>query len=81
VSKKNWLHGALNGNSHSLIFPAFYRMWMFNGVSVILTLITYLFNIRLILLVNLRVPWNAGKLSRGLTSSGLSISVQLHIVS
>jgi hypothetical protein len=32
-------------------------------------------------LLNLRVPWNAGKLSSGLTSSGLSISVQLHIVS
>jgi hypothetical protein len=31
--------------------------------------------------LNLRVPWNAGKLSSGLTSSGLSISVQLRIVS
>jgi hypothetical protein len=31
--------------------------------------------------LNLRVPWNAGKLSSGLTSSGFSISVQLHIVS
>jgi hypothetical protein len=31
--------------------------------------------------LNLRVPRNAGKLSSGLTSSGLSISVQLHIVS
>jgi hypothetical protein len=31
--------------------------------------------------LNLRVPWNAGKLSSGLTSSGLSISVQLHVVS
>jgi hypothetical protein len=28
-----------------------------------------------------RVPWNAGKLSSGLTSSGLSSSAQLHIVS
>jgi hypothetical protein len=32
-------------------------------------------------LVNLRVPWNAGQLSSGLTSSGLSSSAQLHIVS
>jgi hypothetical protein len=31
--------------------------------------------------LNLRVPRNAGKLSSGLASSGLSISVQLHIVS
>jgi hypothetical protein len=31
--------------------------------------------------LNLRVPWNAGKLSSGLTSSGLSVSAQLHIVS
>jgi hypothetical protein len=31
--------------------------------------------------LNLRVPCNAGKLSSGLASSGLSISVQLHIVS
>jgi hypothetical protein len=31
--------------------------------------------------LNLRVPWNAGKLSSGLTSSGLSSSVQLHRVS
>jgi hypothetical protein len=31
--------------------------------------------------LNLQVPRNAGKLSSGLTSSGLSISVQLHIVS
>jgi hypothetical protein len=31
--------------------------------------------------LNLRVPLNAGKLSSGLTSSGLSGSVQLHIVS
>jgi hypothetical protein len=28
--------------------------------------------------LKLRVPWNAGKLSRGLTSSGLSSSAQLH---
>jgi hypothetical protein len=28
--------------------------------------------------LNLRVPWNAGKLSNGLTSSGLSSSAQLH---
>jgi hypothetical protein len=31
--------------------------------------------------LNLRVPLIAGKLSSGLTSSGLSISAQLHIVS
>jgi hypothetical protein len=31
--------------------------------------------------IDLRVPLNAGKLSSGLTSSGLSVSVQLHIVS
>jgi hypothetical protein len=31
--------------------------------------------------LNLRVPWNAGKLSSGLTSSGLSVSAQLHRVS
>jgi hypothetical protein len=31
--------------------------------------------------LNLRVPWNAGKLSSGLTSSGLSSSAQLHRVS
>jgi hypothetical protein len=31
--------------------------------------------------LNLRVPRNAGKLSSGLTSSGLSSSAQLHIVS
>jgi hypothetical protein len=31
--------------------------------------------------LNLRVPSNAGKLSSGLTSSGLSSSAQLHIVS
>jgi hypothetical protein len=31
--------------------------------------------------LNLRVPRNAGKLSSGLTSRGLSSSVQLHIVS
>jgi hypothetical protein len=31
--------------------------------------------------LNLRVPWNAGKLSNSLTSSGLSSSAQLHIVS
>jgi hypothetical protein len=31
--------------------------------------------------LKLRVPWNAGKLSGVLTSSGLSSSVQLHIVS
>jgi hypothetical protein len=31
--------------------------------------------------LNLRVPLNAGKLSRGLASSGLSSSAQLHIVS
>jgi hypothetical protein len=29
-------------------------------------------------LLNLRVPWNSGKLSSGLTSSGLSSSAQLH---
>jgi hypothetical protein len=33
------------------------------------------------LVLNLRVPRNAGKLSSGLASSGLSASVQLHIVS
>jgi hypothetical protein len=32
-------------------------------------------------ILNLRVPWNAGKLSSGLTSSDLSSSAQLHIVS
>jgi hypothetical protein len=31
--------------------------------------------------LNLRVPGNAGKLSSGVTSSGLSSSAQLHIVS
>jgi hypothetical protein len=31
--------------------------------------------------LNLRVPLNAGKLSSGLTSSGLSSNVQLHRVS
>jgi hypothetical protein len=31
--------------------------------------------------LNLRVPCNAGKLSSGLASSGLSSSVQFHIVS
>jgi hypothetical protein len=31
--------------------------------------------------LNLPVPWNAGKLSNGLTSSGLSSSTQLHKVS
>jgi hypothetical protein len=31
--------------------------------------------------LNLRVPRNAGKLSSGLTSSGLSGSAQIHIVS
>jgi hypothetical protein len=31
--------------------------------------------------LNLRVPWNAGKLSSGLTSSGLSSRAQLHRVS
>jgi hypothetical protein len=31
--------------------------------------------------LNLRVPWNAGKLSSGLASSGLSSSAQLHGVS
>jgi hypothetical protein len=31
--------------------------------------------------LNLRVQWNAGKLSSGLTSSGLSSSVQLLIIS
>jgi hypothetical protein len=31
--------------------------------------------------LNLWVPWNAGKLSSGLTSSGLSGSAQLHRVS
>jgi hypothetical protein len=30
--------------------------------------------------LNLRVPWNVGKLSNGLTPSGLSGSAQLHIV-
>jgi hypothetical protein len=33
------------------------------------------------LVLNLRVPRNAGKLSSGLVSSGLSSSVQLHRVS
>jgi hypothetical protein len=32
-------------------------------------------------LLNLRVPWNAGKLSSGPASSGLSSSAQLHVVS
>jgi hypothetical protein len=32
-------------------------------------------------ILNLRVPSNAGKLSSGLTSNGLSSSAQLHIVS
>jgi hypothetical protein len=31
--------------------------------------------------LNLWVPWNAGKLSNGLTSSGLLSSAQLHRVS
>jgi hypothetical protein len=31
--------------------------------------------------LNLRIPGNAGKLSSGLTSSGLSSSAQIHIVS
>jgi hypothetical protein len=31
--------------------------------------------------LNLRVPWNAGRLSSGLTFSGLSGSAQLHRVS
>jgi hypothetical protein len=31
--------------------------------------------------LNLRVPWNAGKLSSGLISGGLSGSAQLHRVS
>jgi hypothetical protein len=31
--------------------------------------------------LNLRVPWNAGKLSNGLTSSGLSSGSQLQTVS
>jgi hypothetical protein len=31
--------------------------------------------------LNLRVPWNAGKLSSGLTTGGLSSSAQLHRVS
>jgi hypothetical protein len=31
--------------------------------------------------LNLRVPWNAGKLSSGLTSSDLSSSAQIHRVS
>jgi hypothetical protein len=31
--------------------------------------------------LNLRVPWNAGKLSSGLTSDGFSSSAQLHRVS
>jgi hypothetical protein len=30
--------------------------------------------------LNLLVPWNAGKLLSGLASSGLSSSAQLHIV-
>jgi hypothetical protein len=30
---------------------------------------------------NLWVPWNAGKLSNGYTTGGLSSSAQLHIVS
>jgi hypothetical protein len=29
--------------------------------------------------LNLQAPWNAGKLSSGLTSGGLSCSAQLHI--
>jgi hypothetical protein len=33
------------------------------------------------MVLNLRVPSNAGKLSSGLTSSGLSSSAQLHGVS
>jgi hypothetical protein len=33
------------------------------------------------LVLNLRVPYNAGKLSSGLTIEGLSGSVQLHRVS
>jgi hypothetical protein len=33
------------------------------------------------LVLNFRVPWNTGKLSSGLTSSGLSSSAQLHNVS
>jgi hypothetical protein len=32
-------------------------------------------------ILNLGVPWNAGKLSGGVTSSGLSSSAQLHRVS
>jgi hypothetical protein len=31
--------------------------------------------------LDLRVPWNAGKLSSGLTSSGPSSSAQFHVVS
>jgi hypothetical protein len=31
--------------------------------------------------LNLRVPWDAGKLSSGLVTSGLSSSIQLHRVS
>jgi hypothetical protein len=31
--------------------------------------------------LNLRIPWNAGKPSSGLTSSGLSSSAHLHRVS
>jgi hypothetical protein len=31
--------------------------------------------------LNLRIPWDAGKLSSGLASSGLSSSAQLHRVS
>jgi hypothetical protein len=31
--------------------------------------------------LNLRVPWNAGKLSSGLASSGFSSSAQLYRVS
>jgi hypothetical protein len=31
--------------------------------------------------LNLRVPWNTGKLSSSLTSSGLSSSAQLHTAS
>jgi hypothetical protein len=30
--------------------------------------------------LNLRVPWNSGKLSSGLTSRGLSSSARLHRV-
>jgi hypothetical protein len=39
------------------------------------------FRALVISVLNLRVPWNAGKLSSGLTTGGLSSSGQLHRVS